>query len=221
MPSKHSKNAGDRHHFTYQEKQLAGVGSIRQRIGTDSQLPFGHCPLTLNRINEAVVSPSGRIYEREAILEYLLTKTKELKELRIQYERQLEQERSKEHQQNYDQKINEIQNFSKTQDGVSACHRSLTDEEQQKSALVSRKRIVDDTSREEQLAKLQQVCPWIPQFTPNASESKLVEPPKRPVSPFSRQPLRSKDLIPVTLTSESSSSSSSSSDSKFICPVSR
>ena len=59
MPSKHSKNAGDRGHYTYQEKKQSGVGSISQRVGSDSQLPFGHCPLSLNRIKEAVVSPSG------------------------------------------------------------------------------------------------------------------------------------------------------------------
>jgi nitric oxide synthase-interacting protein len=86
MPSRHSKNCGDRHHFTYHEKSKSGIGSITQRLGTDSQLPFGYCPLSLNPIEDAVISPSGRIYSREAILEYLLNQTKELKIKQEAYE---------------------------------------------------------------------------------------------------------------------------------------
>jgi hypothetical protein len=37
---------------------------------------------------EPVVTPSGRIYEREAILEYLLNKTKQSKQLQKEYEKQ-------------------------------------------------------------------------------------------------------------------------------------
>lgn len=89
MPSRHSKNGGDRAYYTHSEKKTAGVaGSSSERIGSESQLPFGHCPLTLNKITEAVVTPSGRIYEREAILEYLLKKTIEIKAMQRDFEAQ-------------------------------------------------------------------------------------------------------------------------------------
>lgn len=55
MPQRHSKNAGDKHHFTYAEKAAANVGSITQRLGTDSQLPFGYCCLSLQPVVNAVV----------------------------------------------------------------------------------------------------------------------------------------------------------------------
>jgi nitric oxide synthase-interacting protein len=57
----------------------AGLGSLTQRLSSDSQLPFGHCCLSLHPVRDAVISPSGHIYEREVILEYLLNKTRELK----------------------------------------------------------------------------------------------------------------------------------------------
>lgn len=71
----------------------AGLGSITQRLGSDSQLPFGYCCLSLQPVRDAVITfvlidffvlniisrPSGHIYEREVILEYLLNKTRELK----------------------------------------------------------------------------------------------------------------------------------------------
>lgn len=110
MPARHSKNSGDRHHFTYHEKQRAGrylshlkitrylqflpillpegLGPTKQRLGTESQLPFGYCALSLYPAEDAVVSPSGHLYSRESILEYLLSKSKELKVLREQYEEQ-------------------------------------------------------------------------------------------------------------------------------------
>lgn len=40
-------------------------------------------------------------------------------------------------------------------------------------------------------------------------------PPKRPLSPYSGRPLRTKDLVPVTLTKEAPGSD------KYICPVTR
>lgn len=78
MPSRHSKNTGSRSHFTYHEKAKA-ANSLKQRIGSESQLAFGYCALSLNPAENPVVSPSGRIYSKEFILEYLLTKSKELK----------------------------------------------------------------------------------------------------------------------------------------------
>jgi nitric oxide synthase-interacting protein len=85
MPSRHSKNTGSRPHFTYHEKQKAS-GSLTQRLGEESQLPFGYCALSLSPAEDPVVSPSGRLYGREYILEYILTKTQELKKQQREYE---------------------------------------------------------------------------------------------------------------------------------------
>lgn len=103
MPSRHSKQVSDRPVFTQSEKAKSGTGTLTVRLGTESQLPFGqkmialynvlhqrytelihcigYCGLSLKPAEEAVISPSGHIYSREAILEYLLTKTKEIKDL--------------------------------------------------------------------------------------------------------------------------------------------
>ena len=88
MPSRHSKNAGDRGFHTHKETHTNDFGTQRARLSTDSQLPFGYCPLSLIPIKEAVLSPSGRLYDREAILDYLLQKTQEIKKHQIAYEKQ-------------------------------------------------------------------------------------------------------------------------------------
>jgi hypothetical protein len=87
--------------------------------------------------------------------------------------------------------------------------------------LDQRKKIIDDTAKEVKVEALKKVSPWIPQFTPEAKATSLKEPPKRPLSPFSNQPIRSKDLIPVTLIPESRETTEVSGPVKFICPVTR
>jgi hypothetical protein len=87
MPSRHSKNSGSRGHFTHHEKANA-YGQVKQRITTESQLPFGYCALSLQPSENPVVSPSGRIYSREFILEYLLSKGQDLKKQWKAYEDQ-------------------------------------------------------------------------------------------------------------------------------------
>jgi len=98
---------------------MADMGSVHQRVGTDSQLPFGYCALSLTPVDDAVVSPSGTLYSREAILEYLLQKSRELKRATQEYE---EQERGKARQEERElqqQQQESVSAFVETQDGVS------------------------------------------------------------------------------------------------------
>jgi hypothetical protein len=87
--------------------------------------------------------------------------------------------------------------------------------------LNQRKKIIDDTAKEVKVEELKKVSPWIPQFTPEAKAVIMTEPPKRPLSPFSSQPIRSKDLISVNLIPESRDAVDASGPVKFICPVTR
>jgi len=95
MPQKHSKNRGDNHHFTYSEVQEAGHGTQRVRFGADSQQPFGHCFLCIQPVRVPMASPSGHLYCKECIYEYLMAKTKELKRLRKRWEAQQEEFRAR------------------------------------------------------------------------------------------------------------------------------
>lgn len=220
MPSKHSKNAGDLAHFTYNEKKKAGHGSVSQRLGTDSQLPFGYCSLSLQPITDGVVTPSGHMYEREVILEYLLTKTRELKQLTKQYEE--EQERLKQEQEEEMRKKveSELNKFAENVDGVGGILKRKIDDtitvvnQNQERRL----KLIDDTAREDKIADLRRVSPWIPQFTPETTKNQMKAPPKRPSSPMSGRPLRVADLIPVDLIRESQEDNL---NVKYICSVSR
>ncbi len=115
-----------------------------------------------------------------------------------------------------------LQNFADTQDGVtSITKRKHTDSDTAVNDYQqARKKVIDDTDSNEKLAQLRKVSPWVPQFTPQAKDGDLKEPPKRPPSPLSGRPLRSKDLIPIDLIKETSNDNAAG-VTRYMCPVSR
>lgn len=217
MPARHSKNSGDRHHFTYQEKLKAGYGSLKQRLGTESQLPFGYCSLSMHPAEDPVITPSGHLYSREFILEYLLTKSKEIKKQSKAFEEQEENRKKEEIKTQTENQIIELKEFEESQQGLLNTKRKANDNNS--AYFESRKKFIDDTDKSVKLQELKKVSPWIPQFTPNA-EVIIKEPIKRPSSPFSGKALRSKDLIPLNLVKEDGKSDNSS-IVRFVCPVTR
>eukprot|EP00598_Pedospumella_elongata_P006532 CAMPEP_0184973250 /NCGR_PEP_ID=MMETSP1098-20130426/5123_1 /TAXON_ID=89044 /ORGANISM="Spumella elongata, Strain CCAP 955/1" /LENGTH=292 /DNA_ID=CAMNT_0027495695 /DNA_START=25 /DNA_END=903 /DNA_ORIENTATION=- len=221
MPSRHSKNTGSRSHFTHNEKAKAN-GNVKQRIGSESQLAFGYCALSLHPAENPVVSPSGRVYSREFILEYLLTKGKELKKQWKDYEEQQAKAVRDEETKAEESRSESITRFVETHDGVKSTLKRKVGEDGSSVTFgqaPSRAKFIDDTTNDEKKAQLSHSSPWVPQFIPHARDATLVEPPKRPPSPFSGRPLRSKDLIPIDLIKEADSTAGSV--VKYLCPVSR
>lgn len=190
------------------------------------------------------MSPSGHIYSREAIIEYLLNKSKDLKKAQKEYEEQQERVRADVTRQMDDVRAAELADFkSNTEDvlttgqkrsqaqisvGTSSAAATETDGQTVISGVTTttvsteqqrkRQKLIDETDRNVRLEQLKSVSPWVPQFTPSAERVILSEPPKRPPSPFSGVPLRSKDLISVDLVREDNPDDSTV---RFVCPVSR
>ena len=69
-------------------------GTQRLRFGKDSMVPFGHCCLSLQPVVDPVVTPSGHLYSREVILNYLLEKTKEIRLQQAVYDSEQAKEES-------------------------------------------------------------------------------------------------------------------------------
>lgn len=168
MPSKHSKNAGDQHHFSYAEKAMTGYGTESQRLGTESQTPFGYCCLSLNPVVDAVVSPSGRMYSREAIMEYLLLKTRDIKEHQQKFDDQKLRYEYEELEKQELEKAREIKNFTDTQDVGGIAKRKASEVETNISYMESRKKKIDDTDPRLKKEALRKISPWIVDFTPTA-----------------------------------------------------
>jgi hypothetical protein len=83
MPRRKSKNTSSSAVFSRAEAERTGYGSARARLGKESQLAFGQCGLCLQDIKareRIAVSPSGTLYHRNCIVEYIYERKMLLKE---------------------------------------------------------------------------------------------------------------------------------------------
>ncbi|XP_030366754.1 nitric oxide synthase-interacting protein [Strigops habroptila] len=94
--TRHGKNCTAGAVYTYHEKKkdtaASGYGTQRVRIGRDAVKDFDCCCLSLQPCRDPVVTPDGFLYEREAIVRYLLHCKGELARQRKAYRRQQQRE---------------------------------------------------------------------------------------------------------------------------------
>jgi len=198
-----SKQPGGHNPLTYHERKcLTKYGTATQRLGTDHQLKFGHCCLSLTPVlDDAVCTPSGHIYSREAILSYLLAKKQEIKEEQISFETRQVSMRHKKLKKEEDDKNILVETFKKKDLGAT----QMSTESHAIGLENLLKRKINTAMKNEMQKDLKRTSFWLSDFQPKKEDqgdfinSEEVIPPTRPSSPMSKQPLRSKDLIPITL----------------------
>ncbi|PVD34197.1 hypothetical protein C0Q70_05463 [Pomacea canaliculata] len=74
--TRHARNCTAGTVYTYHERKkdtsASGYGTQSQRVGKDSVKDFDCCCLTLQPCKNPVLTPQGYLYDKEAILEYIL-----------------------------------------------------------------------------------------------------------------------------------------------------
>jgi len=214
------KQPGGHNPLTYHEAKRLTYGTQTARLGTDSQRKFGYCCLSLGPARDPVTTPSGHIYSREAIVAYLLTKTKELKAKQAATQMKLatrEKQQQKEAQLSLEQQNQEflVKDQGALQHSKSAHATAFT---------TNLKKEICIDSKEEKRKQLAKTSFWLAEFNPEAKETlstnigtKRSE-QLRPASPMTGEPLRLKDLVPIRLQREDSSTSPE--NVRFVCAVS-
>nr|XP_037847851.1 nitric oxide synthase-interacting protein isoform X1 [Chlorocebus sabaeus] len=183
--TRHGKNCTAGAVYTYHEKKkdtaASGYGTQNIRLSRDAVKDFDCCCLSLQPCHDPVVTPDGYLYEREAILEYILHQKKEIARQMKAYEKQRGTRREEQ---------KELQRAA-SQDHV----RGFLEKE---SAIVSRPlnpftaKALSGTSPDDAQPgpsvgppskDKDKVLPsfWIPSLTPEAKATKL----EKPVSPHS------------------------------------
>lgn len=177
-----SKHAGSGHLplTNYERKEIGkDYGTNTARLSSVSQQPFGHCALSLHPATEQpVATPSGYIYDRPAMLEYLLHQTQELKKAQLRYEQWEKDKEALRNGQEENKRKAQLEKFEDTQ------------------KVVTKKQKLQDAN------PLARSSFWLADFQPEKSMNlpdTMEPPPKRPCSPMTQKPLRRKDLIPLEL----------------------
>jgi len=225
MVRRKSQKQNNHNPFTHQEARstLTHYGTQSVRVGSDSQLPFGHCALSLNPITDAVVSPSGTLYEREAAVSYLMREMEKLKVWREAYEQQCENDAKEKAEQESKSLSEKVSNFEAKEGGVVT---SGADDHVSKHAEARKQKLKKEgfevLDQAEKQNVLKRTSYWLSDWTPDAGKKRVEQPPKRASSPFSGRELRLKDLKAVTLKRDSDSIAKNSvgTDVVFVCAVS-
>lgn len=203
-------------------------GTQERRVGTDSQIPFGYCCLSLQPVVEPVVSPTGHLYSRECILEYLLTKKEELGRQKIAYEAQNKKLAEEAHAGSTE--VQNMNKFIEDQSALGGAGFSLKrkrkaeeiEAEARKKTIERMSDKVDRTSIEQQKKDIRRSSWWVPEFTPDGQAELIPKPDKRPASPMSGRPLKLKNLVSVNFTMDHEKKGGPGGEKgSFICAVSK
>jgi len=236
-----SKQPGGHNPLTYAERKRlksSGYGTQSQRLTTESQLPFGYCTLSTSPTVEAVATPSGHIYEREAIVAYLLQKSGELKKEKKEYEKlrlNVEERRVQWEEENHKKEVARF--VRKDQGAVSEGALVVRDADNRAGSVAKSSSATSESSSAVAKAKensLKQVSYWLSEAQPQHKKHRAIyegefdyrkeiealppPPPERPPSPMSGEPLRLKQLIPLHLLHEKDAKGMST--GKVLCAVS-
>lgn len=190
-----SKQPGGINPLTYREQsRLKSYGTTKIRLSTESQRKFGDCCLSLSPAVDPVATPSGHVYSREAIVSYLLTKTKEYKDACHKYEALMSEREEKERAKAAVEKEQSIQTFHDTNTAAAR------DSKEAHAAAFTQnlKRKVSVETKQEGRNVLKRTSYWLSEFQPQHKDNDNNLPPARPTSPYSGRTLKLKDLTKLT-----------------------
>ncbi|XP_063987344.1 nitric oxide synthase-interacting protein homolog isoform X1 [Diachasmimorpha longicaudata] len=238
--TRHARNCTAGAVYTYHEKKkdaaASGYGTNAHRIGKDSVKGFDCCCLTLQPCRNPVITADGYLFDKEAILEYILTKKKEYTRKLKQYELQKNKEEVRLRIINYKSMIsiptlaNECEPNYFIQEESN--EKTATEELQKlQSFFKFEKNIVpskDDAKPSPSISNMaegrEKTLPsfWIPSKTPEAKAAPLKKPEKTIYCPVSDKPLKLKDLINVKFTEVKDPDDKKSlivKEARYMCPI--
>lgn len=213
--TRHARNCTAGAVYTYHEKKkdaaASGYGTQSERVGKDSVKTFDSCSLTLQPCRTPVVTKEGHLFDKEAILEYIVTKKNEYTRKLKQYEKQLKKEEAEKAELAAAEKEANLIKFMNREKNISSTVKG--DATPSTSSSVSNLA----NGKDKQLPSF-----WVPSQLPDAKISKIEKPDSTVYCPISGKPLKMKDLIEVNWTlvkDPDDKKSLIAKENRYMCPV--
>ncbi|XP_046673479.1 nitric oxide synthase-interacting protein homolog [Homalodisca vitripennis] len=194
--TRHARNCTAGAVYTYHEKkkdaEASGYGTQNQRVGKDSVKDFDCCCLTLQPCRDPMITQDGYLFDKEAILEYIIRKKNDISRKMKEYEKQKKKEQTELAELAAAEKESKLNSFVKSEKNIVS------------SPVEAFKK--DDPNARPSVSNMTEgrdkVLPsfWIPSKTPAARLSTVEKPDKNVLCPMSGKPLKLKDLITVKFT---------------------
>ncbi|CAJ0600253.1 unnamed protein product [Cylicocyclus nassatus] len=243
--TRHGKNCTASSVYSYHERQrdakVSGYGTLHARLGADSIKEFDCCSLTLQPCKNPVITPSGFLFDREAVLEYILAQKKEIAKRTKEWERQnaIQAEEQRKAQKSDQEKIvrkfdevegtpahpgykiysNEARESVTNPNPLKRPGSAITVQPAQKVKALGTEGEISNMKgeRSKELPSF-----WIPELNPTAESTKLEKPSQKVLCPLSGKPLKLKDLMEVKFTpipKDEEEKSIIAAKVRYMCPV--
>lgn len=213
--TRHARNCTAGAVYTYHEKKkdaaASGYGTQNERVGKDSVKSFDCCSLTLQPCSIPVITKDGYLFDKEAILEYVITKKGEYTRQLKKYEKQLKKDEAEKAELAAAEKEANLIKFMNRENNIS--NKNLNSSAPSTSSSVSNL----SNGKDKQLPSF-----WVPSQLPDAKISKVEKPDSTVYCPISGKPLKIKDLIEVkwTLVKDPDDKKSLiAKENRYMCPV--
>ncbi|CRK90190.1 CLUMA_CG003904, isoform A [Clunio marinus] len=215
--TRHARNSTAGSVYTYHEKKkdaaTSGFGTERQRLAKHSVKNFDCCNLTLQPARIPVMTKNGYLFDKEAILEYIITKKNEYNRKLKEFEKQKQSDVKELEEIAAAENKKKLEQFVKTEKNIKVASN------------------LPGTSGSSSLSNMaggkKDLLPsfWIPSQTPDAAKAKLNKPDSKIYCPISGEPLKIKDLIDVKFTPANDPDDKNKSliakESRYVCAVTK
>jgi len=194
--TRHGKNNTSAAVYSYYERHndtnKSGYGTQKARLNKDSIKDFDACSLTLQFCKNPVCTPQGILFDKEAILQYIVQKKVDIVRKVKDYDRQMKKEQKELNELADAAQKSSIDKFMKVEKGVVLAYKKKDDnkKDDEKPSV---------SNMQESTAKVINNF-WIPTNTPSANETKLKKPDTNIYCPVTGEILKAKDLITVKFT---------------------
>ncbi|XP_030649082.1 nitric oxide synthase-interacting protein [Chanos chanos] len=206
--TRHGKNCTAGAVYTYHEKKkdtaASGYGTQSVRLGKDSIKDFDCCCLSLQPCRDPVVTPDGYLYEKEAILEYILHQKTEIAKKMKAYEKQKQALKSEGQLESCTEERERVEKFKKSESTIVSkpINPFTSGQSKETSSQNGSAGSAGASTSTDESGSSSKSLPsfWIPSLTPEAKPTLLKKPSKAVLCPMSGRPLKMSDLIPVRFT---------------------
>uniref|UniRef100_A0A1A7YXJ1 Nitric oxide synthase-interacting protein n=2 Tax=Iconisemion striatum TaxID=60296 RepID=A0A1A7YXJ1_9TELE len=205
--TRHGKNCTAGAVYTYHEKKkdtaASGYGTQSIRLGKDAIKDFDCCCLSLQPCQDPVVTPDGYLYEKQAILEYILHQKTDIAKKMKAYEKQKQALRNNNQLESKSEERQKVEKFKTSENSiVSKPINPFTSGHNKESEVGRSQGSAGESSTTSSASSSSQNLPsfWVPSLTPEAKPTLLKKPSKAVLCPMSGRPIKMSDLIPVRFT---------------------
>ncbi|CAD7080759.1 unnamed protein product [Hermetia illucens] len=221
--TRHARNCTAGAVYTYHEKKKdassSGYGTQSRRIGKDSVKSFDCCSLTLQPCRHPVITKDGYLFDKEAILQYIITKKNEYSRKLKEYEKQRKIEEAEEAQLSAVEEQRRLEKFINTEKNIVTKSSLAIGSKIDKSQFPSTSSSISNMSNgnDKSLPSF-----WVPSQTPSAKAAKAKKPDPTIYCPVSQKPLKAKDLIDIKFTLVDDKDDKRSlilKENRYMCPI--